>query len=207
MYLIRALAGVVVTPRAPNFNVTQKGAVLDDALLSVLALPFYVIFGVLAAGAVYTVMRYVAEPASRDLLIVVGAWNIFNLVMAGIALGCVSERRERRKVQRLETSRPGELTINGETIAVTVTAASIGGVKLVANGLFKQPISRCIGRNALPAPSIRWDSARAAADTACPAMLLGCGRTADESGGGRGASEPVWPSRADIGARRGEDGT
>ncbi len=36
-------------------------------------------------------MRYIAEPASRDLLLVVGAWNLFNLVMAGIALGCVSE--------------------------------------------------------------------------------------------------------------------
>lgn len=141
VYLIKALAGVVVNPRAPKFNVTQKGAVLDDDHLSGLAMPFYVIFGVLAAGAAYTVMRYIAEPASRDLLLVVGAWNLFNLVMAGIALGCVSERRERRKVQRLETNRAGELTVNGETIAVTVTDASIGGVKLVANGLFKQPIA------------------------------------------------------------------
>ena len=141
IYLIKALAGVVLNPRAPKFNVTQKGATLDDDHLSGLALPFYVIFGVLAAGAAYTVVRYLAEPASRDLLMVVGAWNVFNLIMAGIALGCVSERRERRKVQRLEANRAGELTVNGETIPVTVTDASIGGLKLIANGLFKQPIA------------------------------------------------------------------
>ncbi|GAU85820.1 cellulose synthase catalytic subunit [Bosea sp. BIWAKO-01] len=141
LYLVRALAGVIVNPRAPKFNVTQKGAVLDDDHLSGLALPFYIMFGILAAGAGYTVIRYINEPASRGLLLVVGAWNIFNLVLAGIALGAVSERRERRKVQRLATDRTGELIVNGEAVPVRLTDASIGGVRLLAGGILKQPIA------------------------------------------------------------------
>lgn len=141
VYLVKALAGVVVNPRAPKFNVTQKGTILDKDHLSGLAMPFYIIFGVLVAGVVYTLIRYISEPVSRDLLIVVGIWNLFNMIMAGLALGAVSERRERRKVQRLETSRPGELIVNRESISVVVTDASIGGVKLRSSEIFKQAIA------------------------------------------------------------------
>lgn len=130
VYLAGALASAFLNPRSPKFNVTQKGASLAEDNLSRLALPFYLIFGILVLASAYTVARYIAEPASRDLLFVVGIWNIFNTVLAGLALGVVSERRERRSVQRLATNRSGELTVNGQRVPVLLADASIGGLKV-----------------------------------------------------------------------------
>ncbi|TCR65621.1 UDP-forming cellulose synthase catalytic subunit [Bosea sp. BK604] len=141
VYLAGALASAFLNPRAPKFNVTQKGTSLSEDNLSRLALPFYVIFGVLVAATIYTVARYVAEPASRDLLFVVGIWNIFNTVLAGLALGVVSERRERRSVQRLATNRRGELLVQGQPVPVLLMDASIGGLKVKVADLAGQPLS------------------------------------------------------------------
>ena len=141
VYLAGALASVFVNPRAPKFNVTQKGASLTADNLSRLALPFYLIFGVLVLAAIYTVVRYVSEPASRDLLFVVGIWNVFNAVLAGLALGVVSERRERRSVQRLGTNRAGELVVHGQRFPVLLTDASIGGLKIKAANLGGQHLA------------------------------------------------------------------
>lgn len=128
VYLARAVLSVLVSPRTPSFNVTEKGATLAESRLSSLALPYYVIFFVLLAAAVYTGYRYETEPSERTLLLVVGFWNLFNLVIAGLALGCVSERRERRRHPRLATERKAELVVGDERIPVAVTNASLGGL-------------------------------------------------------------------------------
>ncbi|WP_082365618.1 UDP-forming cellulose synthase catalytic subunit [Bosea vaviloviae] len=129
VYLLRAVMSVIANPRAPKFNVTQKGNSLAEDELSPLAWPFYAIFAFLLATFVYTAYRYAMEPAARDLLIVIGAWNVFNTVMAGLALGVVSERRERRKIQRLDVSRRGSLLIGDQEVPIIVKDASVGGLK------------------------------------------------------------------------------
>lgn len=134
VYLFGAILSVIANPRSPKFNVTQKGNSLAEDSLSPLAWPFYAIFAILSAGTAYTLFRYVNEPASRDLLVVVGIWNLFNTIMAGLALGVVSERRERRKIQRLPTSRVGELAVDGLMLPVKVVDASIGGLKVKLAG-------------------------------------------------------------------------
>ena len=130
VYLVRAVLSVIANPRRPTFNVTDKGVTLAESRLSGLALPYYVIFGVLAAATIYTGYRLGTEPASRTLLLVVGGWNVFNLIIAGLALGCVSERRERRVQPRLEVNRAATLTIGGETIRAVIEDVSQGGVRL-----------------------------------------------------------------------------
>lgn len=134
VYLFRAVTSVIVNPRAPKFNVTQKGNSLAQDELSPLAWPFYAIFAFLLATLAYSGYRYATEPAARDLLIVIGAWNLFNTVMAGLALGVVSERRERRKIQRLETNRDGTLIIGDLEVPVVVKDASVGGLKVQLGG-------------------------------------------------------------------------
>lgn len=134
VYLLRAVMSVIANPRAPKFNVTQKGNSLAEDELSPLAWPFYAIFGFLLATLAYTGYRYVSEPAARDLLVVIGAWNVFNTVMAGLALGVVSERRERRKIQRLDASRHASLLIGDLELPVVVKDASVGGLKVQLGG-------------------------------------------------------------------------
>ncbi|WP_282568249.1 UDP-forming cellulose synthase catalytic subunit [Bosea sp. AAP35] len=141
VYLSGAIFSVLANPRAPKFNVTQKGNSLSDDGLSPLAWPFYAIFGILAAATAFTAWRYFEEPASRNLLLVVGIWNLFNTILAGLALGVVSERRERRKIQRLSANRSGELLVEGLRLPVQVLDASIGGLKVRLAGAQAQHLS------------------------------------------------------------------
>jgi cellulose synthase (UDP-forming) len=129
-YLLRAIISVIVDPKAPKFNVTNKGQTLDTDHLSEIALPFYVIFVVLSIAAGYSVHRYLNEPELRDLIVLVGTWNLLNLVLACIGLGVVSERRERRGVQRIAVKAKAELRLEGTTIPVSITDMSIGGLQL-----------------------------------------------------------------------------
>lgn len=129
-FLARAIISVVMNPRKPTFNVTAKGLTSDKDHLSELALPYFVMFGILCAGMAMAAYRYATEPVLNELLLVVGGWNLFNLVIAGVALGVVSERRERRKSQRLVIERTGTLSLGAMSLPVLIDDASIGGVRV-----------------------------------------------------------------------------
>lgn len=131
VFLGRAIFSVVMNPRKPTFNVTAKGLLVEKDHLSELAKPYFAIFGVLAVAAAYAAYRYVTEPAGNDLLMIVGIWNAVNLVIAGVALGVVSERPERRRAQRLSVVRRGMLEIvGGSTVTVSIEDVSTGGIRL-----------------------------------------------------------------------------
>ncbi len=130
VYLTGAIASVIANPRRPTFNVTAKGVTLDREQLSEIALPYFVIFGILLIGSGVAGLRWWLEPASRDLLAVVGLWNGLNLIIAGLSLGVVSERAERRRSQRLDIARKGVLTLAGTPYPVLVEDVSSGGARV-----------------------------------------------------------------------------
>ncbi|EAU40463.1 cellulose synthase [Fulvimarina pelagi HTCC2506] len=129
VYLLRAIVSVLINPRRPTFNVTAKGETLDRDQLSQLAWPYFAIFGTLLVAAGICLYRYQTEPEISGMLLVVGAWNLLNLCVAGAALGVVTERRERRRSPRLSSMRRGELVFsNGAEIApVAIDDASLVG--------------------------------------------------------------------------------
>mgnify|MGYP001765154124 CR=1 FL=1 len=129
-YLVRAIGSVVMNPRKPTFNVTAKGVVTEEARLSELAKPYFAIFAVLLVASIFAFQRFFAEPELNDLMLVVGLWNTFNLVIAGVALGVVAERPERRRAQRLDVARKAELVVGDAVVPVVVEDISIGGVRL-----------------------------------------------------------------------------
>ncbi|WP_181706972.1 UDP-forming cellulose synthase catalytic subunit [Chthonobacter rhizosphaerae] len=132
--LFPAVWTVIFNPRRPKFNVTDKGISVEKNYLSELSLPYYVIFGVLLLGLVVTIGRYVTEPDTRGLILIVGVWNFLNLVIAGLALGVVSERRERRRMPRVSGSKhAAELLYDGVALPVVVTDVSSGGLKIRPN--------------------------------------------------------------------------
>ena len=129
-FLAQAIFSVIVSPHKPTFNVTAKGMTLEQDHISGLARPYFAVFGLLMAGVVMTVWRNAAEPATSDLTLFVGAWNVFNLVLAGTALGAVIERRERRRTHRLAIARTGTMLIDDHEVQVQIDDASIGGVRV-----------------------------------------------------------------------------
>jgi cellulose synthase (UDP-forming) len=127
VFLARAIFSVVASPRKPTFNVTAKGQSLDQDHLSKLAPPFMVIYAVLALGVLTAGYRYMFEPGVTSLMLVVGLWTAFNLVIAGAALGAVAERKQTDRFPRLSIRRFGVLVVGGRSIEVAIENTSAGG--------------------------------------------------------------------------------
>jgi cellulose synthase (UDP-forming) len=126
VFLSKAIVSVVMNPKKPTFNVTAKGLTLDNDHLSELALPFFVIFALLLWGVVIAVLRYFLEPGISNLMAIVGLWAAFNLIMAGVALGAVAERKQLTRHPRLAIDRRGVLLINYESVPVVIVSVSAG---------------------------------------------------------------------------------
>lgn len=165
VFLSKALIAVFMSPRKPTFNVTAKGLSLDNDHLSELAWPFFAVFGLLLTGLVVAVWRYFNEPAVSELMVVVGLWNLFNLLIAGTALGAVAERKQPDRHPRLAIARQGFLHVNGAAAPVEIVDVSAGGCAVVVTGkaafdlragetealLTIEPVSGIVARNeALP---------------------------------------------------------
>lgn len=128
--LFGSIISVVRNPRKPTFNVTAKGQTLDESKLSPLARPYFAIFFLLLGASLYAVWRYMTEPMPSELLLIVAGWNIINLGIAGAALGVVSERRERRRNQRLPVKRHALMRVEDKVYTIIIQDASSGGVSI-----------------------------------------------------------------------------
>ena len=106
VYLLPAILSVIANPSKPTFKVTAKNETMDKSRVSELGAPFFIIFGILVLGVVATAVRLWAEPYKADVTLVTGAWNLLNLIIAGCALGVVSERATRRQSHRVRADRP-----------------------------------------------------------------------------------------------------
>ena len=130
VFLAKAIFSVVLSPRKPTFNVTAKGLTLDKNHLSELSWPFFAIWGLLFVAGLTAFLRYAFEPGINNLMLVVGLWNTFNLMIAGTALGAVAERAQLDRSPRLPIDRAGVLTIDGVGVPVTVFSVSAVGCGL-----------------------------------------------------------------------------
>src|SRR4051794_34789812 len=72
-------------------------------------------------------------------MLVVGLWNTFNMVIAGVALGCVAERKQPDRHPRLAIDRRGMLTIDGAAIPVAIENVSAGGCAVRLDGAADAP--------------------------------------------------------------------
>jgi cellulose synthase (UDP-forming) len=124
IFLVRAIVNVILNPRKPTFNVTDKGVTLNQRQLSNLAWPFFAIFVGLAFVLYMAVHRYQTEPALGDLILITGAWNLLNLIIAGAALGIVTEQPWDQDGISLSLSQPAELRLGDRAVPVTIRRMS-----------------------------------------------------------------------------------
>lgn len=142
VYLLPAVVSVLINPTKPTFKVTAKNESLETRRVSELGRPFFIIFAVLTLGLVATYWRIITEPYNADITFVVGLWNILNLLMAGCALGVVSERPEGRGARRFTVKRRGEITIDGRKARIVTENVSVDGiaVRVMAKEFDKLPV-------------------------------------------------------------------
>ena len=147
VFLSRSLASVIFNPRQPTFNVTAKGLTLDNEHLSELAMPFFFIFGVLLVGDAYAAWRFFYEPGTSSLMLLVGAWNTLNVMIAGAALGAIAERRQEDRHPRLPVDRRGWLEIDSRNFDVAIVNVSAGGCGIVPDAplpaAFREGVTNC----------------------------------------------------------------
>ena len=123
-----AVVSVMLNPRKPTFKVTAKDETLDKSHISELAgrssssSPCSLI----AVGV--TVWQIISQPYQADVTLVVGVWNVLNLIIAGCALGVVSERQSDRQSQRINVERWCKLKVGGEGIPAVIENVSVRGL-------------------------------------------------------------------------------
>ncbi len=135
-----AIIKVIRNPRSPTFIVTPKGDHLEDDFISGLATPFYIVISLMLLGVVGGIFQYFRFPLSRDLTIIVLAWNGVNLLLMVAAIGILFERRQRRAAPRVPTQdMRAVLTHAGGALTCRVADISMGGARLRADGPFILP--------------------------------------------------------------------
>ncbi len=128
VYLLPAVVSVMLNPRKPTFKVTAKNENLDKSYISELGRPFFIIFALLAIAVGVTLWKIISQPYQADVTLVVGVWNVLNLIIAGCALGVVSERQSDRQSQRINVERWCKLKVGGEGIPAVIENVSVRGL-------------------------------------------------------------------------------
>lgn len=134
VHLLPAVISVILNPRRPTFKVTAKDESITTSRLSEIGRPFFIIFAVLLVGVAMTVYKVYAEPFKADVTLVVGGWNLINLIMAGCALGVVSERGERSATRRVKVSRRCDFELGGRSLQGTIENVSANGARVLVFG-------------------------------------------------------------------------
>ncbi len=130
VHLLPAIVSVALNPRKPTFKVTAKDDSISENRLSELGRPFFIIFVILLVAVFVTGYRLYTEPYKFDVTLVVGGWNLLNLVLAGCALGVVSERGERQSSRRVQVSRRAELLIGESWYPAMIRDVSVNGANI-----------------------------------------------------------------------------
>ena len=129
IYLLPAVLSVMANPRKPTFKVTAKSETMDQSrvwnmVTCILSSSAFCCWrgGHGRARVAGTVQ---GRPDAGD-----GRVELLNLIIAGCALGVVSERASRRQSHRVRIDRPCRIVVDGEIIDAAVRDVSVGGARL-----------------------------------------------------------------------------
>ncbi|AWI85986.1 cellulose synthase catalytic subunit (UDP-forming) (plasmid) [Alloyangia pacifica] len=114
-YILKALVETVLRPRGASFKVTAKDGSLEHAFLSPIYRPLTLLVALLLAGLAAGAYRWYAFPGDRSVVQIVGAWALYNFVLAAYALRAVFERPRRLIRPRTAVSTPGQITLLAPT--------------------------------------------------------------------------------------------
>jgi len=132
-YLSKAIFKTILNPRGAKFNVTAKDEVLEENFISPIFKPLLFIFALCVLGVAAAVVRWVLYPGDQNIIMVVGGWAVFNLLLVGAAIRAVAERQQRRSVPRVPVNVPAVVALGQDSpvfARATVLDASTTGARL-----------------------------------------------------------------------------
>ena len=131
MHLSAGIFQVLRRPRAPQFQVTPKGELLEKDFISTLAKPFYLLLLITAAAIINGVFRYLYDQGNQSVILFITIWAAGDLVLLLCALGITFEKRQRRIEPRTAVNTP--IILHSEdmpSIQGTMVDASASGAKI-----------------------------------------------------------------------------
>ncbi|ANB24954.1 UDP-forming cellulose synthase catalytic subunit [Alteromonas stellipolaris] len=134
-FTLMALIKVFLKPRAPSFVVTPKGESLDKNFVSPLSSVFYWVTALLSFAMIIGIYKFINEPLTRELTLVVLLWNGFNLLLLFSAMSVLLERKQLRSQSRLPaTDNVVISTHEGQAWVGELNDMSSSGVKIQIRG-------------------------------------------------------------------------
>ena len=113
-FTLNALVKVFLKPRAPSFVVTPKGESLERTFVSPLSNVFYWAILVITFALGSGVYKFITEPLTRELTLVVLLWNVFNLLILLSVLSVLLERKQVRSQARLPATNSVVIKTNSD---------------------------------------------------------------------------------------------
>lgn len=141
VYTFPAIVKVFMNPRAPSFNVTAKGEILDRDFISPLAKPFYLLLGLNLAALSAGVYRILFMPTHVFATSITMFWAFFNVFILLACLGALLERRQMRSTARMGAKISGTMWVGEKEIAVEVMDLSNGGCSLSVDPVYEGLLS------------------------------------------------------------------
>jgi len=134
-FTLNALIKVFLKPRAPSFVVTPKGESLDKTFVSPLSGVFYWLTLLITFALGSGVYKFITEPLTRELTVVVMLWNIFNLILLLSVMSVLLERKQVRSQSRLPATNSVVLrTSDDEAWVGDLVDLSLGGARMRIKG-------------------------------------------------------------------------
>ena len=131
IHLTFGILKLIINPRAPKFQVTPKGEVLEENFISSLAKPFYFILCINIAAIIQGLISYQNATEQGGMILFITVWAICDLLFLLSALGITFERRQRRSSPRAIVEEPVRLHAkNGEMLRGVMIDASVSGARI-----------------------------------------------------------------------------
>lgn len=131
-FTLPAILSVIKNPRAPTFAVTPKGQEMMQDHISELAVPFVIIFILVALGFVAAAYRFYFYPYQFDVIAMTVAWNLLNMFFLIAAIGVVSEKKEVRKYVRVPLDAECKIIADDKNYMCKITDIGEGGMQVQA---------------------------------------------------------------------------
>jgi cellulose synthase (UDP-forming) len=130
LFLLPAILKVIKNPKAPKFIVTPKGEEVEKEFVSPFYLPIFILFNLTFLAIIVGIYKFITEPSTRGTLLVLGFWELFNIVFLGIGIIVTYEKPEKRRAHRIPANDTAMLYVKNKVFNAKVKDISLTGIWL-----------------------------------------------------------------------------
>ena len=129
-HVMLGILRVLRYPRSPSFEVTPKGEQMEEAFISGISRPFYILLVLNVGAIVWGVSRWFSEPWHRGAIDFVIFWAVLDTLFLLAALGAMLEKPQRRAEPRAVFRESLVAEYDGAKLQVTGVDASRSGIRV-----------------------------------------------------------------------------